>query len=116
GDGLADPPRRVRRELEALRVVELLDRADQAEVALLDQVEEQHPAPDVVLRDRHDEPQVRLDQLALGELTVALDAAEEVVVLLRRLRLVGLRELLAPDALDLAELVELVLAGGDHAL
>ena len=39
-DRLADPPRRVRRELVALAVVELLDRADQAERALLDQVEE----------------------------------------------------------------------------
>jgi hypothetical protein len=45
GDRLADPPGGVGRELVALGVVELLDRADQAEVALLDQVEEQHPAP-----------------------------------------------------------------------
>ena len=51
GDGLADPPRGVRRELEALGVVELLDRPHQAEVALLDQVEEQHAAPDVALGD-----------------------------------------------------------------
>ena len=64
GDRLADPPRRVRRELEALRVVELLDRADQAEVALLDQVEQAHAAPDVALGDRHDEAEVGLDQLA----------------------------------------------------
>ena len=40
GDGLADPPRGVGGELEALGVVELLDRPHQAEVALLDQVEE----------------------------------------------------------------------------
>ena len=39
-DRLPDPPGRVGRELEAERVVELLDRADQAEVALLDQVEQ----------------------------------------------------------------------------
>ena len=63
-DRLADPPRGVRRELVALGVVELLDRADQPEVALLDQVEEQHAAADVPLRDRHDQPEVRLDQLA----------------------------------------------------
>ena len=50
-DGLADPPRGVRRELVALRVVELLHRADQAEVALLDQVQEQHPAAHVALGD-----------------------------------------------------------------
>ena len=58
-DRLADPPRRVRRELVAQLVVELLDRADQAEVALLDQVEQRHAGLRVVARDRHDEPQVR---------------------------------------------------------
>ena len=42
GDRLADPPRGVRRELEALGVVELVDRPHQAEVALLDQVEQLH--------------------------------------------------------------------------
>jgi len=49
GDRLADPPRRVGGELVALGVVELLDRADQTKVALLDEVEEQHPATRVTL-------------------------------------------------------------------
>ncbi len=40
GDGLAHPPRGVGGELEALAVVELLDGADQAEVALLDEVQQ----------------------------------------------------------------------------
>ena len=39
-DGLADPPRRVGRELEPLAVVELLRRAHEPDRALLDQVEE----------------------------------------------------------------------------
>src|SRR6266540_2350621 len=73
GDRLADPPGRVRRELVALGVVELLDRADEAEVALLDQVEEQHAAAHVALGDRDDQAEVGLDQLLLGELAVALD-------------------------------------------
>ena len=51
------------RELEALLEVELLDRADEADVALLDQVQERHAAADVLLRDRHDEPQVGRRQL-----------------------------------------------------
>ena len=91
GDRLADPPRGVRRELEALRVVELVDRPHQAEVALLDEVEELHPAPRVALGDAHDEPQVGLDQLALGRsprLTAAsaalLDAARSVTAPRRR--------------------------------
>src|SRR5439155_17203065 len=62
-DGLADPPRRVRGELVALLVVELLDRADQTNVPLLDQVQEIHAAADVLLRDRDDEPEVGLRQL-----------------------------------------------------
>ena len=39
-DRLADPPRGVRRELEALASVELLDGADQADVAFLHEVEQ----------------------------------------------------------------------------
>ena len=39
GDRLANPPGRVRRELEALAVVELLRATDEADGALLDQVE-----------------------------------------------------------------------------
>ena len=42
---LPDPPGRVRRELVAAPVVELLDGADQAERPFLDQVEEGQPAP-----------------------------------------------------------------------
>src|SRR2546425_680403 len=62
GDGLPDPPRGVGRELVALVVVELLDRPDQAHVAFLDEVEERHAAADVLLGDRHDQPQVGLGQ------------------------------------------------------
>ena len=61
GDRLADPPGRVRRELVAAAPVELLDGADQAERAFLDQVEERQALVAVVLRDRDDEAQVRLD-------------------------------------------------------
>ena len=75
GDGLADPPRGVGRELEALRVVELLDRPHQAEVALLHQVEQEHPPADVALGDRHHEPEVGLDELGAGHLPVARPGA-----------------------------------------
>src|SRR5205823_2071493 len=57
-DRLADPPRRIGGELVAAAIVELLDRADQAERALLDQVEQRQATPDVALGDRHDEAQV----------------------------------------------------------
>ena len=83
GDRLADPPRRVGRELEALAVVELLRRADEAERALLDEVEERQALVAVVLGDRDDQAQVGLDHLLLGVEVAALDAAREVDLLLR---------------------------------
>ncbi|MGX1252934.1 hypothetical protein RKD48_005445 [Streptomyces ambofaciens] len=67
GHGLADPPGGVGGELVAPGVVELLDRADQPQVPLLDQVQHGQPAADVPLGHRHHEPQVGLDQAALGE-------------------------------------------------
>ncbi|MEJ7717034.1 MAG: hypothetical protein WKF31_03370 [Thermoleophilaceae bacterium] len=82
GDGLADPPRRVGRELEALAVVELLGGADEAERALLDEVEEGKSLVAVVLGDRDHEPQVRLHHLLLGVEVAALDALGEVDLLL----------------------------------
>ena len=74
GDALADPPGGVGRELEAAAVVELLDGADQAQVALLDQVEERDRGPRVALGDRDDEAQVGLGQSPLGIHVLALDA------------------------------------------
>ena len=47
-------------------VVELLDRTDQAHVAFLDEVEERHAAADVLLGDRHHQPEVRLSEALLG--------------------------------------------------
>ena len=73
GDRLPDPPGRVGRELVTLGVVELFDRTDQAEVALLDQVQERHAAAGVALRQRHHQPQVRLEQVVLGPVAVAAD-------------------------------------------
>ena len=73
-DGLADPPRSVSAELEAAPVVELVYGAHEPQVALLDEVEQRHAAPDVALGDGHDEAQVGLDELALGLHVAALDA------------------------------------------
>ena len=83
-DRLADPPGRIGRELVAELVVELLDRPDQAEVPLLDQVEQRDAGLRVVARDRHHEPEVRLDQLSLCGLVALVLAARELALLLRR--------------------------------
>ena len=69
-DGLPDPPGGVGRELVALGPVELLHRTDQAEVALLDDVEQRQPAPAVLLGDGHDQAQVGLQHVLLGGSTV----------------------------------------------
>src|SRR6516162_3676245 len=66
GDRLPDPPGGIGGELVAPGVVEFLHAADQAEVALLDQVEEEHPAPGVPPGQRDDQAQVGLQQVVLG--------------------------------------------------
>lgn len=62
-DRLLDPLHGVGRELEALAVVEHLDRVHHADVALLDQVQEVQPAPGVPDGDAHHEAEVRVGQL-----------------------------------------------------
>ena len=80
-DRLADPPRRVRRELEAATPVELLDGTDEPERALLDEVEERQALVAVVLRDRDDETEIRLDHALLRLHVAALDALGELHLL-----------------------------------
>ena len=76
-DRLADPPRRVGRELVAAAVVELLDRADEAERALLDQIQERQATAQIALGDRDDEAQVGLHHLLLGHQVATLDPLGE---------------------------------------
>ena len=70
GDCLANPPRGVGRELVALRVIELFDSANKAQVTFLDQVQELHTATGVALGKRDNESKVRLEQVVLRLLTV----------------------------------------------
>ncbi len=58
GDGLADPPDGVGGEFVAFGVIELFYRADQAEVAFLDEVQKGQAAAGVALGQRDDQPQV----------------------------------------------------------
>ena len=80
-DRLPDPPRRVRRELEALAVVELLGGAHETDRPLLDQVEEGQALVAVALGDRDDEAEVRLDHRLLRAVVAALDALRELDLL-----------------------------------
>src|SRR5208282_509163 len=72
---LPNPPRGISRELIAAAVFELVYGFHQADVALLNQVEELQAAIGVLLRNRDHQAQVGFDQLALGVLGVhvALD-------------------------------------------
>src|SRR6185503_10631008 len=77
GDGLADPPGRIRRKLEAALPFELLDGSDEAEHPFLDEVEEGEALVAVVLCDRDDQAQVALDHPPLRLHVAALDALGE---------------------------------------
>src|SRR5579875_179251 len=74
-NGLTNPPRRIRAELVTLRVVELLDRTNEADIALLDQIQQAHTTANILLRDADDKTQVCFGQAALRLLTVLDDAA-----------------------------------------
>src|SRR3972149_8713300 len=71
-DRLADPPGGVGRELVPPPILELVDRLHQADVPLLDEVEELQPAVGVLLGDGHHQAKVRLDELLLGLPDLAL--------------------------------------------
>src|SRR5579859_6618274 len=74
-DGLADPPRGVRRELVAAAILEFVHSLHQADIAFLDQVEELQAAVGIFFGDRDDKAQVSFNQLALRgfSVNVALD-------------------------------------------
>jgi hypothetical protein len=80
----ADPEGRVGRELVALAPVELLARPNQPEDPLLDQVEQRQVLTLVLLRDRDDEPQVRIHEPLLRLEVPALDRLGDLDLLLRR--------------------------------
>ena len=61
-DGLADPPGGIGRELEAAAPVELVHRVHQAQVALLDQIQDRHLRRLVLLGDGDHQPQVGVDE------------------------------------------------------
>ncbi len=81
-DRLANPPRRVRRQLVAELVVELLDGAHQAEVSILDEIEERDVGARVVASDGHDESEVRLDETPARGVVACVLAARELTLLL----------------------------------
>src|SRR5205085_7212697 len=82
-DGLADPPHRVGDELDVLLRVVLLRRLDQADVALVDQVEEEDVRVAITFGVGDDEAEVGLDQLFDRGLVVLLHTPTELALALR---------------------------------
>src|SRR6202453_4464635 len=113
GDGLPDPPGRIGGELVAAGVVELLDRADEAQVAFLDQVKEHEPPADIPLGDGDHEPQVRLDQLLLGPDPLAGELLQ-VAASRRQLRTAGEDVLGEQASLDRLGEIHLVFRGKER--
>ena len=83
GNGLADPPGGVCGELVALGVVKLLYRFDEAQVALLNEVQEEHSPAHVPFGNRHHQPEIGLRQALFGGLALTDGALELLLLLLR---------------------------------
>ena len=113
-DRLANPPRRIGRELVAAAVFELIDRLHQADVAFLDQIEELQAAVGVFLGDRDDEAQVGFDHFLLGLARFALALLHHVHDLAE---LADLEPGLGRQRMDVgAQLLDAVLVAGDEIL
>src|SRR2546425_2966591 len=99
----ADPPDRVGRKADSAVGVEVLDRLEEPDVPLLDQVEEIVEGALVLARDHHDQAQVRRDELPSRLALALLVPAERQLVLL-----------LAREDGDAADLGEVALEGVDR--
>ena len=84
GDGLTDPPGGIGGEAEAAVTVKLLGGLDQADVALLDQIQERQVVADMLLGDGDHQTQVGLAQAAAGVQAVAADLEQLLAALLRQ--------------------------------
>src|SRR5258708_2379916 len=69
-DRLTNPPGGIRTELIALGVIELLHSTNQADIPLLDQVQQAHATANIFFRHAHNQAQVRLCQTTLTLFTV----------------------------------------------
>src|SRR4051812_42972444 len=72
GDSLANPPSCIGAELESTGVIELVGRLHQADIPFLNQIKEGKTTSDVFLRDRDDEPEIRLDEMSASGIAVDL--------------------------------------------
>src|SRR5262249_9035128 len=76
-DRLTNPPHRVRDELDALRLVELMRRANETEVAFVDQIRERDALVLILLRDGYHEAKVGSNELVERFLIIRADTLRE---------------------------------------
>ena len=87
GNGLADPPGGIGREFVTAAIFEFVDGLHQADIALLDEIQELQAAIGVFLGDGDDETQIGLDHFLLGHASLALallDRANDTAQILDR--------------------------------
>src|SRR5258707_2635743 len=77
GDGLSNPPRRIRRKLVSAAPLELVHGFHQADIAFLNQVEELQSAVGIFLGDRNDQSEVGFDQFFFSLLGFRFAAMDE---------------------------------------
>ncbi len=83
GHGLANPPSGISGEFVAEFVVKLVRRTDQPDVAFLDQIQERHAAPDVLLGYTDNQSGISADQVLSGR-DAAFDELFQLAAFLRR--------------------------------
>ena len=67
---LSNPPRCIGREFIAALILEFLNRAHQADIALLDQVKKSQPTVDIAFGNAHHQAQIGLNETALAFLSL----------------------------------------------
>ncbi len=97
GDGLPNPPGGIGGELESLGVVELLHCPDQAQIALLDQVQQRHTAAGVTLGEGYHEPEVGFEQMRACGLAFTNDGGQ-IALAAGRQSLAGFQQMLRIEA------------------
>src|SRR5690242_4966194 len=81
---LTNPPNRVRDELDPLRLVEFVRGANETEVALVDEIRERDALVLILLRDGHDEAEIRAHQLVERFLIALANALRQPHLLVAR--------------------------------
>ncbi len=74
---LANPPGRVRRKFIAALILELVDRAHQADIAFLNQIEKAEAAIGVALGEADDEAQIRFCEFLFGAAALVLAGGDD---------------------------------------